>query len=298
MKICVRRVSFLQSLAPAFFWLICLVFAACSGDIRETSLPSWEEAPFILLSSSSSPGEADTVSEQEEETEPGKFVEEILGYSVEKRPIKLLRFNPGDSAPFLVFCTIHGDEIEAVNLCQKLEQRWRQNPSTLGGRHLLFIPCMNPDGAAAKTRGNAHEVDLNRNFPYRWKPGEKGQKTYPGPRPLSEPESRLLYELVEKEKPCAIISVHSCRSCGGMNNYDGPATSYAEQMSKYNGYRASNQWRAPTPGSFGTYAGKTRGIPTITLEMPRGIKESDYPKNIKAVEAAIKLERRQSSIGK
>ncbi len=225
-----------------------------------------------------------------EAQEPTAFSVETLGQSVEDRAIDALTFNKNGSPPFLLFCSIHGDEAEANVLCQRIKERWTADPSVLGGAHVIFIPVANPDGLAKRTRVNANRVDVNRNFPAGWKSGKKGRMTYGGPRPLSEPESRVLFNLVEDEKPYAIISVHSCKNCGGMNNFDGPAELWAEQMAKHNGFKASAEWYQETPGSFGTYTGKSKKIPTITLELPRGLNgEKSLKSNVDAVEAAIKL---------
>ena len=38
---------------------------------------------------------------------------------------------------------------------------------------LWVVPTLNPDGVAAGTRGNAHGVDLNRNFPFGLAPARR-----------------------------------------------------------------------------------------------------------------------------
>jgi protein MpaA len=78
-----------------------------------------------------------------------------------------------------------------------------------GGVDLWTIDDLNPDGVHARTRQNAHGVDLNRNFPYRWRPlGRRGDQQYAGTGPLSEPESRAAADLIGRLHPAVTIWFH------------------------------------------------------------------------------------------
>ena len=77
------------------------------------------------------------------------------------------------------------------------------------GIDLWVLDDLNPDGAAADTRQNARGVDLNRNFPYGWRPaGRPGDRQYPGSRALSEPEARIAYHLILRLRPQVTIFFH------------------------------------------------------------------------------------------
>jgi hypothetical protein len=103
-----------------------------------------------------------------------------LGRSVDGRQIVAERLGNPHGARVLVVGCIHGNECAGLAVVRELERR---PPSSID---LWLVPDLNPDGHAAGTRGNAHGVDLNRNFPAMWKPiGRRGDPQWSGPRPLS-----------------------------------------------------------------------------------------------------------------
>jgi murein peptide amidase A len=127
---------------------------------------------------------------------------QVIGHSIEGRLIVLF----GDAAPdavlkVLVVGDIHGDEAAGMRIANRLVAA--KAPARTD---LLVVPTVNPDGVAAGTRGNARGVDLNRNFPYRWRPLAGGE--YSGTGPLSEPETRAADGLVLRQKPDVTIWFH------------------------------------------------------------------------------------------
>ncbi|HTI33731.1 MAG TPA: DUF2817 domain-containing protein [Miltoncostaea sp.] len=130
----------------------------------------------------------------------------VLGRSVDGRPVRVTRIGDRDApTKVLVVGSIHGNERAGVAVV-----RWlRAHPTRQPRVELWLVPDLNPDGAAAGTRQNAHGIDLNRNFPDGWRAGGRPFGTYyPGPRPLSEPESRLAARLVRRLRPAVTIWFH------------------------------------------------------------------------------------------
>jgi protein MpaA len=127
----------------------------------------------------------------------------VIGRSVQGRPIVAWAYGPS-AAPrkILVIGVIHGNEQAGLAITRAL--RGRPVPS---GVQLWVLPELNPDGVAADTRQNAHGVDLNRNFPFRWR--YSSDPTFDsGPRPASEPETRAAMRLVQRIRPAVTITYH------------------------------------------------------------------------------------------
>jgi hypothetical protein len=129
----------------------------------------------------------------------------LIGRSVLGRPITVTEHgNPEADRKFLVVGCIHGGECAGTAVVRRL--RAAPAPASID---LWLVPDLNPDGRAARTRQNARGVDLNRNFPAGWRPeGARFSPEYPGPWPLSEPETRLAEALLARVQPSITIWLH------------------------------------------------------------------------------------------
>ena len=126
----------------------------------------------------------------------------VIGHSVEGRPIRALRVGSGRApVKVLVVGSVHGNEPAGKAVIARL--RHARPPR---GTALWLIEDANPDGAAANQRWNAHGVDLNRNFPYRWQPQDGIYES--GPGAASEPETQAIERFVERVRPRVTIWYH------------------------------------------------------------------------------------------
>lgn len=127
---------------------------------------------------------------------------EVVGRSLHGRPIVAVAGGPAQ-APLrvLVVGCVHGNEAAGIGVARRLLAA--PPPPRVA---LWVVPTLNPDGLAAGTRGNARGVDLNRNFPFGWRP--LNGLEYSGAGPLSEPESRAAARLTRQVRPDLTIWFH------------------------------------------------------------------------------------------
>src|SRR5947209_456574 len=89
-----------------------------------------------------------------------------IGRSVRGRRIDAVELAaPAPIRSVLVVGCIHGNEPAGIAIAQKL-----LGAAPPARTALWIIPDLNPDGVKADTRQNADRVDLNRNFPWHWRP--------------------------------------------------------------------------------------------------------------------------------
>ena len=124
----------------------------------------------------------------------------LLGRSWQGRPIQAIEVGDPAGTRVLVVGCIHGNETAGIAIAHALV---RLSPR---GLDLWIVSDLNPDGVAAGTRQNAHGVDLNRNFPWRWRP--MGGVYESGPRPLSEREARIAHTLILRLHPHLTVWFH------------------------------------------------------------------------------------------
>jgi len=192
----------------------------------------------------------------------------FLGSSVEGRPIVAWHFGEGGETTLFIG-VVHGNEPGGKPLLQHLCWFLRAHPEILEDKTVVVIPVANPDGLARGTRYNAHNIDINRNFPTgNWAKNRRKKDKTRGP--ASEPETMAIMKALREFRPSKIITVHSAANC---IDYDGPARDLARLMAQNALY--SIRRLGTLPGSLGSYAGAQLDIPIVTVELDRKYSEHE-----------------------
>jgi murein peptide amidase A len=196
----------------------------------------------------------------------------VIGHSRQGRRIVAAQVGSGPRR-LLVIGGVHGREFGravAKHLAAYLVARPGVIPP---GSRIDVLPCLNPDGAALRRRGNARNVDLNRNFPTAdWRRAlRSGDPAAPecngGTGPGSEPETRALLRYLHQGFD-GVISLHSK---GGFIDFNGPhARRVAAVMARASGLPVERiAYQSSITGSLGEYGPAAYHLPVITVELSR-----------------------------
>jgi len=199
---------------------------------------------------------------------------QIIGHSVQGRPIYAYHTGAYDTPQIIVTGATHAREWITALLVDKLAQIYEPTSGPASHYGLWFIPVCNPDGVRiANTtnpmwKANARGVDLNVNFDADWGKGVQnvrtsGAENYIGEAPHSEPETRALVDFTRAVNPALTIAYHSkgeviyhmLNRDAWLANLAGDITGYAVEK---------------TVGSCGGYSdwvAMKLGIPAITIEV-------------------------------
>ncbi len=189
---------------------------------------------------------------------------EVIGRTVENRVVEFAQFGTHQS-PVLVIGPLAGDEPQGAIVAEKLAQHLVRFPSAAAGNAVAIVRDPNPDGRARRTAANAHGVLLDLNFAAsRWRKIPSGDRWLSGREPESEPETRILVDLLEDLRP-ALVVILTSSSKGHLVQYAGPAQEIASKVALALGGRVAQLRPTEHPGSLHSLVGHDRGIPTLVV---------------------------------
>lgn len=183
----------------ALLALVAVLLAGCGGGPERRALDERRAPSAGGARGEAPPGEA------RRPVGRARTERRTIGRSAQGRRIELItRGDPHARPRILVVGCIHGTECEGTAIARRLAGGAPPSDS-----HLAIVPNLNPDGRSLGTRLNGRGVDLNRNFPSQWRPiGRRFDLQYSGPRPLSEPETRLARRLILRLRPDVTLWFH------------------------------------------------------------------------------------------
>ena len=188
----------------------------------------------------------------------------LLGWSHHGRPITAVHVQRPGSRILVVGC-IHGTECAGVAIVRELRAQSRAAMADV-----WLLRNLNPDGRAGAHRQNGRGVDLNRNFPSQWRPiGVRWDPEYAGPRPLSERETRIAVNLIERIRPETTIWYHQYHGTKEFVRAWGESVAAGRRYARLAGIPFRRMpWPSGTAPNWQNH--RFRGTSSFVVEFPPG----------------------------
>ncbi len=233
-----------------------------------------------------------------------------IGQSVRGRDLEVGIIGDTRDAAIVVVGSIQGDQPNTRDLIDYLIDDFNNDRDLIPANvAFYFIPTINPDGNAAGTRRNAHNVDLNRNWDtFDWTANpEQPEGTVRGAggsRPHSEPETQRLADyllsLHRQDSNLRVVVWHSSQRLSSSGHVypgytssglDGNALSLAWRYADTTGYAVKEDW-APyeTTGELIAWCAE-EGIEAIDIVIPRSLSGSNRNLRDTTVDALLEIAR-------
>lgn len=139
-----------------------------------------------------------------------KYPHEIIGQSVNGKPIYKLQFGTG-KIKILMWSQMHGNESTTTNalfdFIHFLHSNSVESNAIMENFTFCLLPMLNPDGSELYARENANGIDLNRDA-----------------QNLSQPESIVLRKTFDSFNPDYCYNLHDQRTIYGAGTSNNPAT--------------------------------------------------------------------------
>ena len=227
----------------------------------------------------------------------GVYVEEFLicgkeiGRSVEDRPIYVFEVGDGDINILFVGGLHTGLEKNTYDLAKNVLKHYSDSPDlVLENVSLHIIPVVNSDGLANDTHNNANGVDLNRNWATEdWQtdtyhPTYGTKKGAGGESPMSEPETKALYDFITTLQPEMTFVWHS-RASTVEDNDIGDADELAGIYAQAADYEHIEEWTYYVVTGDFLPAMQEVGIAAAEVELAG--REQEFDRNIRGIEAVL-----------
>ncbi len=227
---------------------------------------------------------------------------EVIGYSVEGRPLNVYTFGSGEHERMIVADIHGGDEWNTLTLANQVIQYLNGSPEVIPDDVTLYVlPSLNPDGEARSHdkygRLNTNGVDLNRNFPVNWLADwDRGGcwnylPTSGGTGPGSEVETRALMKFISSHNIEALISYHSA-ALGifpGGDPWDEESIRLAEGLAEVSKYHYPPlDFGCKYSGTLPDYA-VSLGIAAVDVELTNHF-DSDFDMNPNILQVLLNRE--------